>query len=396
MMVPREAAATVKRLARGFPMVAVVGPRQSGKTTLVRHAFAERPYVSLEDPDQREFATSDPRGFLARYPDGAVLDEAQRCPQLFSYLQGRVDQDGRMGLFILTGSHQFLLLEGVSQSLAGRVAVVVLLPFSLRELSAAGKVPATVEDLLFRGMYPPVHAREVDPRVWYANYVATYLERDVRLMLNVRDLDAFQRFVRLCAARTGQLLNLSALATDAGITHNTARAWLSVLQASYVVHLLAPHHASFGKRLIKAPKLYFLDPGLASWLLGIQEASQLQLHPYRGALFESWVVAELLKRRFNQALSPNLYFWRDRAGHEVDVVIDRGDRLVPVEVKSGRTVTPDYFAALEDWRRIAGPRAGRGWVVYAGDEPQQREAATVLPWHRLGDLEDGPPSVGFD
>lgn len=387
MFIPRAAEETVKQLARGCPIVAITGPRQSGKTTLARKAFPDRPYVSLEDLDQREFAAEDPRGFLARYPDGAVIDEAQRCPTLFSYLQTRVDQEGRPGLFILTGSQQFHLFESGTQSLAGRVAMVTLLPFSLGELQAAGQAPDSLNELLFGGLYPPVHDRRLDPRIWHGNYVTTYVERDVRLMINVRDLGLFQRFLRMCAARTGQLLNLSALATDCGITHNTARAWLSVLEASYLVHLLPPHHRNFNKRLVKTPKLYFLDPGLAAWLLGIQDVAQLAVHPYRGPLFETWVLAELLKSRCNRALASNLYFWRDRTGHEVDILIDRGDRLVPLEVKSGLTVTREYFAGLEHWRKVAGDASGRAWLIYAGDERQERTDCTVIPWHELGRIE---------
>ncbi|WP_068142007.1 ATP-binding protein [Limnochorda pilosa] len=385
-MLPRTAEPTVRHLAHGYPVVAVTGPRQSGKTTLARHAFPERPYVSLEDPDQREFAMDDPRGFLAQYPDGAILDEAQRCPQLFSYLQTRVDHDPRPGRFILTGSQQFHLTEGITQSLAGRVAMVVLLPFTLGELQGAGRAPSSLEELLFEGLYPPVHDRHLDAHVWYTNYVGTYVERDVRLMVNVRDLTTFQRFVRLCAGRTGQLLNLSALADDAGIAHNTARAWLSVLQASYIVHLLPPHHQSFNKRLVKTPKLYFLDPGLAAWLLGVQEAAQLAAHPLRGALFETWVLSELLKARFNRGLASNLFFWRDRSGHEVDVLIERGDALIPVEVKPGQTVSRDAFAALERWRALAGDTAGPGWLVYGGDRSQERGGFRVLPWREVAQV----------
>ncbi len=389
MFVGRLAETTILDLAKGYPLVAVTGPRQSGKTTLVRRIFPERPYVSLEDLDMREFAADDPRGFLAQYPDGAVLDEVQRCPGLFSYLQTRVDEDGRCGLFILTGSQQFRLLEGITQSLAGRVAMVPLLPFSLGELHAAGRVPESLEELLHKGFYPPVYDRDLDPGIWYGNYVATYLERDVRQMVNVRDLSAFHRFLRMCAARTGQLLNLSALANDCGITHNTARAWLSVLEASYIVHLMPPHHCNFNKRLVKTPKLYFYDPGLAAWLIGIHEPAQLVIHPQRGALFETMVIAELLKARYNRARQSNLYFWRDRTGHEVDVLMEEGGRLVPVEIKSGRTLTRDFFAGLDHWRRLVGEEAGRGWLVYGGEQSQTRTGVQVLAWRDLARVEVG-------
>ncbi len=352
----------------------------------MRRVFSDKPYVSLENPDQRRFAAEDPRRFLAQFPEGAVLDEAQRSPELFSYLQGIVDEDGRPGLFVLTGSQQFGLLSGVTQSLARRVALVPLLPFTLGEIGAAGLAPDEVDELLIRGLYPPVHDRQLDPSTWYANYVNTYLERDVRNLLNVRDLGAFQRFLALCAGHTGQLLNLSALANESGITHNTAGAWLSVLEASYLVLLLRPHHRNFNKRLVKSPKLYFLDPGLASWLLGIQRVEVLATHPARGALFETWVVGELLKARFNGGKPSNLYFWRDRSGHEVDLLLDAGDRLVPIEIKSGQTVTSDLFRGLRQWEHISGDAAAPKWVIYGGDARQARPEAEVLPWREIAAL----------
>ena len=384
--IPRTAAATARKLARGYPVVTVTGPRQSGKTTLVRALFADRPYVSLEDLDERTYATDDPRGFLARFPDGAVLDEVQRAPDLFSYLQTRVDETGEPGQFVLTGSQQFGLLSGVTQSLAGRVALVTLLPFSLSELQDADRGPERLDDLLFAGLYPPIHDRRLDPSIWAGNYVRTYLERDVRQMINVRDLATFQRFVRLAAGRTGQLLNLTSLGNDCGISHNTARSWLSVLEASYIVHLLRPHHQNFGKRLVKTPKLYFLDTGLAAWLLGIQNAEQLATHPLRGALFESWVVGEMLKSRFHDAREDNLYFWRDRSGREVDLVVDRGLELTPVEVKAGQTVGRDFFRGLAAWTALAGDAAGRPWLVYGGEGSQGRREAEVIPWREIRSL----------
>jgi hypothetical protein len=383
MLVKRTARAAVATLARGYPVVAITGPRQSGKTTLVRACFPRKPYVSLEDPDQREFASRDPRGFLAQFPDGGVLDEAQRGPELFSYLQRIVDEAKRPGLFVLTGSQQFGLLSGITQSLAGRVALVTLLPFSLDELAAAAMASDSLETHLFRGFYPPIHDRALDPSVWYANYVMTYVERDVRQLLNVRDLRDFQRFLRLCAGRTGQLLNLSALANDAGVTHNTVRAWISVLEASYLVHLLTPHHANFNKRLIRAPKLYFLDVGLAAWLLGVKAADDLRSHALRGALFETWAVGELLKRSHHAGRPPNLYFWRDRTGNEVDVLIDEGETLRPVEIKSGATLNADFFAGLHRWRAIAGRRAGPATLVYGGEAATTREGVRVVPWRKV-------------
>jgi hypothetical protein len=379
-MLKRDAAPALRRLARSYPAVALTGPRQSGKTTLARATFPRKPYVSLEDPDVREFAERDPRGFLGRFPSGAVLDEAQRAPGLFSYLQSMLDADRRPGRFVLTGSQQFGLFSRITQTLAGRVGLVHLLPFSLGELGRAA-APRSVEDLLWRGLYPPVIDRGVPPATWYADYMATYVERDVRQLVNVRDLNAFRRFVRMCSARTGQLLNLSSLAADCGVTHNTAKAWISVLEASYIVCLLTPYHRNFGKRLVKAPKLYFLDAGLAASLAGIRESGELAIHPMRGALFETWVVAELLKYGCNRGQPPELHFWRDSSGNEVDVVAERKSRLHSLEVKSGRTIAGDYLVGLERFGRIAG--AASATLVYAGDEMQKRSTATILGWRGI-------------
>ncbi len=384
MLIQRHAEATLLRLARDYPVVAVTGPRQSGKTTLVRKAFPRKPYVSLEDLDERHFATDDPRGFLSRYPDGAILDEVQRCPGLFSYLQTRLDQARIKGQFVLTGSQQFNLLSGITQSLAGRVALIPLLPFALGELQAAKMAPKTLTELLFNGLYPPIYDGRERAGIWYGNYVRTYIERDVRQVIKVRDLSAFQRFVRMCAGRTGQLTNLSALASDCGVTHNTAKAWLSVLEASYIVHLLQPHHMNFDKRLVKTPKLYFYDTGLACWLLGIRTPAQLDSHAQRGALFETWAVGELLKARYNRALESNLYFWRDRSGNEVDVLIEEGNKLAPVEIKAGQTVAGDYFRGLERWKGMAKGMSGKAWLLYGGAKSQTRLGFGVVPWAEIG------------
>ncbi|MEE9343724.1 MAG: ATP-binding protein [Gammaproteobacteria bacterium] len=385
-MIPRSAQAVLKSLAQSYPALVVTGPRQSGKTTLTQAVFPDKPYVSLEDLDNREFAINDPRGFLSRYPQGAILDEVQRAPDLFSYLQSRLDADKTMGLFILTGSQQFGLISGISQSLAGRVAKISLLPFSYSELQNVKKAPATIEDLLFNGLYPPIYDRGLSPAIWYNNYVDTYLERDVRQLINVRDLSSFQRFIRMCAARTGQLLNLSSLANDCGITHNTAKAWISVLEASYIVHLLQPHHQNYNKRLIKSPKLYFYDTGLAAWLQNIQSAEQLATHPARGPLFETWVVSELLKYRYNQALSSNLYFWRDSAGNEVDILIEQGNQLLPVEIKSGQTLVSEFFDGVKKYMALAGDASAKAALVYGGSQAQERDAISVYPWQQIHEL----------
>lgn len=382
-MLDRHLAPTLLRLASAFPIVAVTGPRQSGKTTLVRAVFAAKPYVSLEDPAERAFAAEDPRGFLARFSDGAIFDEAQRWPELFSYLQGLVDADRRPGRFVLTGSQQFGLMSDVTQSLAGRVGMTRLLPFALAELAPDDRTGVDLDAAMLKGGYPSLHVQPVTSADWFASYVATYVERDVRQLLKVQDLSAFQRFLRLCAGRTGQLLNATALAGEAGVSHSTARAWLSVLEASDLVHLLPPYHRNFGKRLVKSPKLYFVDVGLACWLLGVRSTDVLALHPLRGALFETLVVGEFLKARHNRGLPPELYFWRDNNGLEADLLFERDGRLQPVEIKSGQTVTADYLRAAHKAARIAGEEAAAPWLVYGGNESYERSGVRVISWRGI-------------
>lgn len=384
-MIPRHAMSLVDELLRGFPIVTMTGPRQSGKTTLARMVMADRPYHSLEDPDVRARAIDDPRGFLSACPDGAILDEVQRAPELFSYLQTHVDSDGRMGRFLLTGSQQFGLMSGISQSLAGRSAFVELLPLSRSELAAAGQAPASLDAQLFTGGYPSLYDRPVSPRHWFPAYVTAYVERDVRQLLQVRDLDTFQRFVRLCAGRSGQVLNLSSLATDVGITHNTAKAWISVLEASYVLFLLPPHHANFNKRLIKSPKLYFLDTGLLCWLLGVQTPGQLATHPLRGQVFETYVVSELRKAWLNRGEPPRFFFWRDSNGNEVDLLIEWAGSLIPVEIKSGQTLNRDFFTGLERWSAMAGGMARSPTLIFGGDGEHLRKGIRVLDWQRFAE-----------
>lgn len=387
--VERRLAATLSRLAATFPVVAITGPRQSGKTTLAKALFFDKPYVSLEDPVERAFAAEDPRGFLARFANGAVFDEAQRWPDLFSHLQGLVDADRHPCRFILTGSQQFGLLSGVTQSLAGRVGLTRLLPLALAELAPGELAQLDADAVMVHGLYPAVYTQPAMAADWYASYVATYVERDVRQLLNVQDLSGFQRFLRLCAGRCGQLLNLSGLAGEAGIAHSTARAWMSVLEASDIVFLLQPYHRNFGKRLVKAPKLYFVDVGLASWLLGIRSADVLALHPLRGALFENLVVSEFLKARFNAGLPADLYFWRDNNGLEADLVFEVGRRLQTVEIKSGQTVTSDYIRAGQKSGRIAGEDALMPWLIHGGNARYERSGVKVMGWRDLAGVAQG-------
>lgn len=379
-MIPRDAETLLRTLLRGFPIVTITGPRQSGKTTLAKAVFADKPYLSLEDPDVRRMALEDPRAFLGRLPDGAILDEVQRAPELLSYLQTRVDADGRMGMFLLTGSQQFGLMSGVTQSLAGRSAFVELLPFSVHELATAGSATDGLDAMLFKGGYPPLHDRQVSPHLWFPAYVSAYVERDVRQLLKVQDLEGFQRFVRLCSGRSGQILNLSSLATDCGITHNTAKAWISVLEASYVLFLLRPHHVNFSKRLVKSPKLYFFDTGLLCWLLGIQASDQLATHPLRGAIFETFIVSELMKNFLNHGERPLFHFWRDSNGNEVDVIVDVGDRLMPVEIKSGQTINRDYFTGLSRLMALAGKHAMVPTLIHGGSGDYEHGGIRVIGW----------------
>ena len=385
-MIPRQATTILKSLAKGYPILAITGPRQAGKTTLAQDTFPDKPYVSLEDPDARTFAQEDPRGFLEQLKDGAILDEVQRCPALFSYLQTRVDASKRMAEFVLTGSQQFGLLSNITQTLAGRVGLIQLLPFSLQELRH-GNVPVPrLNELLWRGLYPPIHDRKLAPDRWFANYVMTYVERDVRQLIEVQNLSLFQRFLKMCAARCGQLLNLSSLANDCGVTHKTISAWLSVLEAGYVIFLLQPHHRNFGKRLVKTPKLYFHDTGLVAYLLGIQDAAHLSIHSARGALFENLVINELMKYRFNQGLNSNLYFWRNNTGEEVDVLIEQGEYLIPVEIKSGQTFNVDFLTGLNKWADYAGSGALPAHLVYGGEASMMRHGIAVHSWKDMQNM----------
>lgn len=388
-MIARDVEGALRSLLQGFPVVTLTGPRQSGKTTLARAVFAGKPYLSLEDPDVRRMALEDPRAFLGGLPDGAVLDEIQRAPELLSYLQTRVDADGRMGLFLLTGSQQFGLMSGITQSLAGRTALIELLPFSLSELGRAGIRPPSLDEMLVAGGYPPLYDRGLLPGAWFPAYVTAYVERDVRQLLKVQDLEVFQRFVRLCAGRSGQILNLASLATDCGITHNTARAWISVLEASYLLFLLRPHHENFSKRLIKSPKLYFYDTGLLCWLLGIQNAAQLATHPLRGNIFETFVLSELVKSRLNRGDRPAFHFWRDSNGNEIDVVADIGTGMMPIEIKAGQTINRDFFAGLERWSALAGQRAASPALIYGGEENHERKGTRIIGWRRAAEVLGG-------
>lgn len=382
-MIKRTLQAKLLQSARKYPLVAVVGPRQSGKTTLVKSAFPQRRYISLEDIDIRLFAETDPRRFLETYSPPAILDEIQKAPDLFSYLQTNIDKKDQTGQYILTGSQNFLLLEKISQSLAGRIAILTLLPLSMEELDTYQSRNISLSKLILTGFYPRIYDKKIDPSDWYPSYIQTYIERDVRQIQNITDLTTFQNFVKLCAGRTGQILNISSLAQDTAISPNTAKAWVAVLEASYIIFLLKPYYRNFNKRLIKSPKLYFYDSGLVANLLGIKSADQLNTHYLWGSLFETFIIGELRKQYFNLGKVPADYYWRDKTGNEIDYLVDETGRVVALEIKAGKTVTNDYFRSLDYFAKLAEGKLGRRYVVYAGESSQKRRAATVLSWQEL-------------
>ena len=384
-MITRTIATKVLQYIQQYPVVTITGPRQSGKTTLCRMLFPDRPYASLESIEERNFAVSDPKGFLARFPDGAVLDEIQRAPELFSYIQVIVDGSQRAGQFILTGSQNFELLNTVSQSLAGRTALARLLPFSLAEIATLQSIDS-IDELLYQGFYPRIYDKNLNPTEALSFYFNTYVERDLRLLINVKDLSRFEIFLKLCAARCGQVINLSSLGNDCGGNHNTIKSWLSTLEASYIIKLLPPFYNNLGKRLIKAPKLYFIDPGLAAFLLGIQKVEHISAHPLRGALFENMVISELLKNRFNRGKTDNLYYLRDSKGHEVDVLLDYGSYVDMVEIKSSQTIGGGLFKGLKYFRNIY-PQTRNCALVYGGDQSRMQEDIRTVPWKTLSTLE---------
>jgi predicted AAA+ superfamily ATPase len=375
----------MQKLAAKTPVITVTGPRQSGKTTLCRHAFKGKPYANLEIPDIRQYAIDDPRGFLAQYPTGAVIDEIQRAPDLLSYIQGIVDEKNRPGMFVLTGSQQFEIMANISQSLAGRTSLSKLLPFSIEEMAGSYDVSSNNE-LLIKGFYPRIYDMGLDPEQALGDYVETYFERDLRQFGAIRDLALFRKFLRLCAGRVGQLLNLNSLANDAGISHTTARAWMSLLEASYIVYLLPPFHANIGKRLVKAPKLYFYDVGIASYLLGLRTAKHAERDPLRGSLFENLVMMEILKYFIHRGRKPNLFFYRDSNGVEVDIVIDTGAGLVPLEIKAGSSLTPDYFKSIGKFGALFKDKALKSGLVFGGAEYQRRTDIIVSRVQSISDL----------
>jgi uncharacterized protein len=378
----RSTSALLARALKDYPVVVVTGSRQAGKSTFLKTALAGWPMLSLEDLDLREFAQRDARAFLKRYPPPLIIDEVQRVPDLFSYIQTAVDDSGKMGQYVLSGSQQFSLMANVTQSLAGRASLIEMHPLRLKELTDAGDKPKTIDALMLQGGYPAVHARQLNPQRFYADYVASYIERDVRSLSAVQDLGNFQRFMRLCAARTGQLLNLNSLANDCGIAQPTANAWMNLLEASFIVRRIAPYYRNFGKRLVKAPKLFFLDTGLCAWLLGITTEAEMQTHYARGALFETWAVTEAIKWRAVRGNAQPIYYWRDNIGNEVDILLEQNGGITLIEIKSGETYRTEWSQSLQTVQRHM-HETTRNVVLYGGDTTADRSDVLQLSWRNL-------------
>lgn len=383
-MIYRSLQPKLLELSGKFPVITLTGPRQSGKSTLLRNTFPEYKYVSLENPEDRLFAESDPKGFLQTFPDKTIIDEAQRVPKLFSYIQTHVDLSGKDGAYLLAGSQNFLLMQSVSQSLAGRAAVLKLLPLSHRELSEAGILPKPVEQEIFTGGYPRIYDKDIAPHFYYQSYIQTYIERDVRDIKNIGNLNNFIKFIKLCAGRIGQLLNLSSLANECGIAASTATEWLSILEASYICYRLAPDFNNFNKRIVKTPKLYFYDTGLACSLLNISSGDQLSTHYLKGGLFENLVINEVVKRNYNSALQPDIRFWRDSSGTEIDLIEYRNGRRIACEIKSSQTFSPDFFKGLIKWGTLSGNPVDDNYVIYNGSREYVTANGKVVPWEIFG------------
>lgn len=381
----RDIAEHCLKLAKQYPVITVTGPRQSGKTTLVRKLFKHYPYINVEEPDIREIAKRDPRGLLNKYPEHLIIDEVQRAPELLSYIQTIVDEKKLDGMYILTGSHQLELHAALVQSLAGRTAMLELMPLSLSELKQANFSLQT-DELLLSGFYPRIYNKSLEPVQAYRDYMKTYIERDVRQMINIKDLITFQRFMKLCAARTACILNMNSLANEVGISNHTIKHWLSILQASFLIILIAPYFENFGKQAIKSPKLYFTDVGLASYLLEIETLKQLERDPLRGNLFETMVVMDLIKTRLNQGRDHHLYYYRDSQQKEIDLIYKRGSELIPIEIKAGQTVNQDYFKGLNYFSSLVGKRCGQPYLIYAGDQEFELQNATILNYHQAATI----------
>lgn len=383
IMIARQITPKMEVLSSKFPIVTLTGPRQSGKSTLLRKCFPTYRYISLENIDLRNFAKSDPNGFIKTYHDRVIIDEAQLVPKLFSYLQTHVDISDREGMYFLSGSNNFLMMQQIGQSLAGRTALLSLLPFSHKEMKEGGILPATTDEEIFKGGYPRLYDKDIAPTDYYPSYIQTYVERDIRLLKNISNLDKFTRFIKLCAGRIGQLLNISSLANECGIAVSTANEWISLLETSYICYLLKPDHNNFAKRLVKTPKLYFYDTGLACSLLQITSAAQLSTHFLRGGLFENLVINEFIKSCYNRGEIPDLTFWRDSTGNEIDLISYADGMPHAYEIKSGSTFSPSFFKGLSKWAKLAGAEPDRCCVIYDGDTSMSTTQGEIIAWDML-------------
>lgn len=385
-MITRILGDKIKEAAQKMPVVAITGPRQSGKSTLVRQIFPEHTYSNLEDIEQRNFAKQDPKGYLKNIGAYCIIDEVQYVPDLLSYIQVRVDQDQQPGQYIISGSQNLLLMEQVSQSLAGRVGIFNLLPFSVEEIRNTPFALPEYEDYLLKGFYPRIYDRDLNPTDWLLDYIQTYVERDLRQLMNVGDLGAFRQFLEICAGRIGQLVNFSEIGSLIGVSYQTVKQWLSVLQTSFIIHLLRPYHQNYNKRIVKTPKLYFYDTGLACALLNLRNTEDINRHFAKGALFENFVINEVLKNHLHRNIHCGQYFWHASSSHEIDLLLHKGGRLLPIEIKSGRTINPNFFDGLKYFQNLSGAAPEDSYLVYGGETRQQRSMATVLGWQHLGDI----------
>ena len=384
-MIQRQLITKLKAIYKYFPVVSLNGPRQSGKSTLLKTTFPALPYITLENPDNLQLLLNDPLGFLNNYPKGLIIDEAQNAPQIFSYIQGIVDSKPKIK-FILSGSQNFLLNAHISQTLAGRVGVLTLLPLSVAELQSDKKLKSKFEEVAYTGFFPRIFDKKIPPSFFYPSYLQTYVQRDVLQITKITDSVMFINFLKLLAGRVGQLLNLSSVANDVGVAVNTVKAWIHVLEVSYIIYLLRPHHQNFSKRIVQTPKIYFIDTGLLCYLLEIEKPAQIKTHFAKGGIFENYVIIELLKNRFNSAKLPNSFFWRDKNGHEVDVILETANKLTPVEIKSSATKSTHYFDGLKYYRTLAKEKSKTGFVVYGGLEKIALKAGTMLPWNEMDEL----------
>jgi len=385
-MIKRELSNKLIYYASIYPVVSITGPRQSGKTTLVKQTFSDYEYITLEDIDTRNIAINDPKTILETKAKGLVIDEIQRVPELFSYIQGIVDKTNKAGQFIITGSQNFLLMENISQTLAGRIAILKLLPFSIEELKNTDKFSGNFTNAIYNGAYPRIYDKNILAKDFYPFYIQTYVERDVKLIKNINNHNAFINFIKICAGRTGQLLNISELANTCGITQITAKSWLSILEASYIIYFLQPYHKNYNKRIVKMPKLYFYDTGLASSILGIKSEKQLITHFLYGALFENFIINEFYKFLYNNSIDLNLYFWRNKNAKEIDLIIDNNNEVIPIEIKAGKTFNYDFLKNLNYWKKIS--NNDNSFVIYGGDKTYKTKDTNIISWKNLTSILD--------